>query len=103
MQCIRSSFACDMKLLLVITFDAHVPKWNLDNKPPQEYTRHRVKQTSFYGEYSWSIDLVIKLPDEGASENSGILLNFIGLQEKGMWPGKKALLEAENLDIAAIL
>ncbi|KAF5334245.1 hypothetical protein D9758_017096 [Tetrapyrgos nigripes] len=84
----------------VIAFDAHVLKWNLDENPPDEYTRHHVKETSFYGKDSWSIDLVIKLPQGGTTSEDaqGILVNFIGLQEKGMWPGKKALLEAENVD-----
>ncbi|KAK7456416.1 hypothetical protein VKT23_010664 [Stygiomarasmius scandens] len=78
----------------VIAFDAHVLKWNLDDNPPDEYTRHHVKEASFYGKDSWSLDLVIKLPEGSGSESDpGILVNFIGLQEQGMWPGKKSLLE----------
>ncbi|KAJ7639617.1 hypothetical protein DFH06DRAFT_1217545 [Mycena polygramma] len=72
----------------VIAFDAHVLKWNLDNNPPTEYARHHVKEASFYKADRWTIDLVVKLPEDG---NPGILFNFIGLQEKAMWPGKKAV------------
>jgi hypothetical protein len=73
----------------VIAFDAHVLKWNLDDNPPDEYVRHHVKEASFYGKDTWTIDLVIKLypgDEEGLSQ-----INFIGIQEKGMWPGKKAV------------
>ncbi|KAJ7227883.1 hypothetical protein B0H12DRAFT_1148341 [Mycena haematopus] len=72
----------------VIAFDAHVLKWNLDNNPPTEYARHYVKEASFYKADAWTLDLVVKLPEDG---NRGILFNFIGLQEKAMWPAKKAV------------
>ncbi|KAF7356117.1 Peptide hydrolase [Mycena venus] len=72
----------------VIAFDAHVLKWNLDNNPPTEYARHHVKEASFYKADTWTLDLVVKLPEDG---NRGILFNFIGLQEKAMWPGKMAV------------
>ncbi|KAF7370093.1 Peptide hydrolase [Mycena sanguinolenta] len=72
----------------VIAFDAHVLKWNLDNNPPAEHARHHVKEASFYKTDTWTLDLVVKLPEDG---NRGILFNFIGLQEKAMWPGKKAV------------
>ncbi|KAF8217155.1 hypothetical protein K438DRAFT_1798365 [Mycena galopus ATCC 62051] len=72
----------------VVAFDAHVLKWNLDDNPPTEYARHHVKEASFYKADTWTLDLIIKLPEDG---NRGILFNFIGLQEKAMWPGKKAV------------
>ncbi|KAJ7923479.1 hypothetical protein B0H13DRAFT_1979948 [Mycena leptocephala] len=72
----------------VIAFDAHVLKWNLDNNPPTEYARHHVKEASYYKQDTWTLDLVVKLPEDGSR---GILFNFIGLQEKAMWPGKKAV------------
>ncbi|GLB41442.1 putative peptide hydrolase [Lyophyllum shimeji] len=75
----------------VVAFDAHVLKWSLDNNPPDEYARHRVKEASFYGKDTWSIDLVVKL-DAGAGDG-GLVVNFMGLQEKGMWPAKKAVKE----------
>ena len=88
----------------VIAFDAHVLKWNLDDNPPDEYTRHHVKEASFYGSNTWSIDLVVKidpkstLPDDGA-----LLVNFIGLQEQGMWPGKAGLMTRGEPGIALTL
>jgi hypothetical protein len=73
----------------VIAFDAHVLKWNLDNNPPAEYARHHVKEASYYQSDMWTLDLVVQLPPGGGS--GGIGFNFIGLQEKAMWPGKKAV------------
>ncbi|KAJ6513503.1 hypothetical protein DFH09DRAFT_1197180 [Mycena vulgaris] len=72
----------------VIAFDAHVLKWNLDNNPPTEFARHHVKEASYYKADTWTLDLVVKLPPSG---EGGISFNFIGLQEKAMWPGKQAV------------
>ncbi|KAJ7197735.1 hypothetical protein GGX14DRAFT_470744 [Mycena pura] len=73
----------------VIAFDAHVLKWNLDDNPPAEHARHHVKEASFYGVDTWTLDLVVRLP--AGADTGGILFNFIGLQENAMWPGKKAV------------
>ncbi|KAG6901677.1 hypothetical protein C0995_009232 [Termitomyces sp. Mi166 len=72
----------------VVAFDAHVLKWNLDDNPPSEYARHRVKEASFYGKDTWTIDLVLKL--DAGNPDGKLLVNFVGLQEKAMWPGKKS-------------
>lgn len=106
----------------VIAFDAHVLEWNLDERPPDEYARHRVKEASFYGVDTWTLDMVIAVPSIPAVERKEsedradtlpdnhrdratrashaeteldkdqdkLLINFVGIQEKGMWPGKKA-------------
>ncbi|KDR80962.1 hypothetical protein GALMADRAFT_1358006, partial [Galerina marginata CBS 339.88] len=74
----------------VIAFDAHVLKWSLDNNPPDEHVRHHIKEASFYGTDTYSFDMVIKVPP-GTPEDGGILVNFAGLQEKGIWPAKKAV------------
>jgi hypothetical protein len=49
----------------VIAFDAHVLEWNLDDNPPKEYVRRRVKEASFYGKDTWNLDLVLKLDGDG--------------------------------------
>jgi hypothetical protein len=67
-----------------------VLKWNLDDNPPAERARHLIKEASFYGKDTWTVDLVVKL--DGQSPGN-LVVNFIGLQEKGMWPGKKAVKE----------
>ncbi|GBE89509.1 Putative endoplasmic reticulum metallopeptidase [Sparassis crispa] len=72
-----------------IVFDAHVLKWNLDDNPPDEYARHHIKEASFYGHDTWTVDLVIKLPP-GADAKAGLRVDFVGIHEKAMWPGKKA-------------
>ncbi|KAF8655951.1 hypothetical protein AX16_002858 [Volvariella volvacea WC 439] len=71
-----------------IAFDAHVLQWSLDDSPPQEHARHHIKEASFYGVDSYTIDLVI-----AASQNKEKLrVNFIGMEEQGMWPGKRSVL-----------
>jgi hypothetical protein len=67
----------------VVAFDAHVLRWTLDDAPPNEYTRHHIKEASFFGVDRWSVDLVL----EGTAP---LTINFIGIDEAGMWPAKKA-------------
>lgn len=67
----------------MIAFDAHVLQWTLDDAPPNEYTRHHIKEASFFGVDRWSVDLVL----EGTAP---LMINFIGIDEAAMWPGKKA-------------
>ncbi|OJT03270.1 hypothetical protein TRAPUB_6137 [Trametes pubescens] len=75
-----------------IAFDAHVLQWTLDNNPPDEFARHHIKEGSFYGYDTWTVDLVTKLrPDApGAPADGSVKVNFVGIHEKAMWPGKKA-------------
>jgi hypothetical protein len=84
--------------LIVIAFDAHVLAWNLDDNPPDEFVRHHIKEASFYGTNVYAVDLVIKIPVRAgaaavpSTDREGrLLVNFIGLQENGMWPGKKSV------------
>ena len=70
----------------VIAFDAHVLSWSLDDSPLTERARHHIKEASFYGEDTWSVDLVIDLENE--PNHDGIHVNFVGIQETAMWPGK---------------
>ncbi|KAF7968545.1 hypothetical protein HWV62_30167 [Athelia sp. TMB] len=79
---------------VVIAFDAHVVNWELDNNPPDEYTRHLVKEASFYGQDTFSIDMTVKLPTLSSPAGDGILVDYVGVAEKRMWPGKKAEKEA---------
>ncbi|KAH7891014.1 hypothetical protein F5I97DRAFT_2052216 [Phlebopus sp. FC_14] len=85
----------------VIAFDAHVLEWTLDNSPPDEFSRHHIKEASFYGTDTWTVTMIIKHPavnrdgkdDGGVAPTpapSGLKINFIGIQEKRMWPAKKA-------------
>ena len=71
---------------VVIAFDAHVLEWNLDDHPPEEFARHRIKEASFYSLDTWTVHLVIK----AHSVDDKLRVNYVGIQEKGMWPGKKA-------------
>jgi hypothetical protein len=71
------------KSFSVIAFDAHVLKWTLDDAPPNEYTRHHIKEASFFGVDRWSVDLVVQ-------GTAPLTINFIGIDEEAMWPGKKA-------------
>ncbi|KAG1845888.1 hypothetical protein DFJ58DRAFT_664100 [Suillus subalutaceus] len=79
----------------VIAFDAHVLEWTLDNSPPEEFARHHIKEASFYGTDVWTVDMMIKWPPPSnahprSSNVDGLRVNFIGIQEKRMWPAKKA-------------
>ena len=73
----------------MVAFDAHVLRWTLDDAPPNEYTRHHIKEASFFGVDRWSVDLVL----EGTAP---LAINFIGIDEAGMWPGKKAAASAAD-------
>jgi len=73
----------------VIAFDAYVLQWTLDDAPPNEYMRHHIKEASFFGVDRWSVDLVL----EGTAP---LMISFIGIDEEGMWPGKKAAAEARG-------
>ncbi|TFK48370.1 hypothetical protein OE88DRAFT_1684387 [Heliocybe sulcata] len=73
-----------------VGFDAHVVKWTLDENPPDEYARHHIKEASFYGVDEWSVDLVVKHD----ASSPGIKVDFVGIQEQAMWPGKKGEKEA---------
>lgn len=68
--------------------------WQLDNNPPDEYTRHLVKEASFYGQDTFSIDLTVKLPALASPGSDGIMVDYVGVAERRMWPGKKADKEA---------
>ena len=74
-------------LISVIAFDAHVLKWTLDDSPPDEYARHHIKEASFYGQDTWTVDLTIRIPK---TVKTPLKVDFIGIGEKRMWPGKKA-------------
>lgn len=74
----------------MIAFDAYVLRWSLDNNPPKEHVRHFIREGSFYGTDTWSVDLVIKSPPN-ATDDETLLVNFIGIAEKGIWPAKKAV------------
>ena len=74
----------------MIAFDAHVLQWTLDDSPPNEYTRHHIKEASFFGVDRWSVDLVL----EGTAP---LMINFIGIDEAAMWPAKRAAAEARGV------
>ncbi|KAI0684198.1 hypothetical protein BC835DRAFT_1523949 [Cytidiella melzeri] len=74
-----------------VAFDAHVLQWTLDDNPPDEFARHHIKEGSFYGHDVWTVDFVVKLPVDDTDEHGGkIRVDFVGIHEKAMWPGKKA-------------
>ncbi|KAF8806834.1 hypothetical protein BYT27DRAFT_7167035 [Phlegmacium glaucopus] len=75
----------------VIAFDAHVLNWTLDGNPPDEHARHHIREASFYGSDTYSFNMIVKLPPPSTSGSDGILVNYIGLQEKAIWPAKKSV------------
>ncbi len=79
-----------MKFAAVIAFDAHVLSWTLDDNPTKEHVRHFIREASFYGTDTWSIGIVIESPSN-ATDADSLLVNFVGIAEKGIWPAKKAV------------
>ncbi|KAI0262359.1 hypothetical protein BC834DRAFT_925273 [Gloeopeniophorella convolvens] len=67
----------------VIAFDAHVLQWTLDDAPPDEHTRHHIKEASFFGHDTWTVDLTVK-------GTAPLAINFVGVDEAAMWPAKQA-------------
>lgn len=72
-----------------VAFDANVLKWDLDENPPDEYARHHIKEGSFYGHDTWTVDLLVKLAPDAPADGK-IRIDFVGIHEKAMWPGKRA-------------
>ncbi|KAF8330069.1 uncharacterized protein EI90DRAFT_2923234, partial [Cantharellus anzutake] len=71
----------------VIAFDAHILSWNLNSTPPPDYARHHIKEASFYGVNKWQISFVLNVTSGGVHPPP-LPIQFQGIQEKGMWPGK---------------
>ncbi|CBQ69193.1 conserved hypothetical protein [Sporisorium reilianum SRZ2] len=46
----------------VVAFDAEILSWNLPSAPPQGHQRHHLKSVARHGIYTWSVDLVLRLP-----------------------------------------
>jgi hypothetical protein len=76
----------------VIAFDAHVLQWTLDDAPPDGYARHHIKEASFFGVDRWSVDLVL----QGPAATEPLTINFIGIDESGMWPAKNKTTRAQS-------
>ncbi|KAJ3727351.1 hypothetical protein DFJ43DRAFT_1133193 [Lentinula guzmanii] len=70
--------------LVIIAFDAHVLEWNLDDEPPNEHTRHHVKEASYY------------IPSPLSSPEAIQHASEAGKITEGMWPGKKSHLRREK-------
>ncbi|KIO27275.1 hypothetical protein M407DRAFT_73396 [Tulasnella calospora MUT 4182] len=71
-----------------IAFDAHVLEWSLSSPPLEGYQRYHFKEASFYGTTQWKLDLVLSVPPRHP-ERSKLRVDFMGIIEKGSWPGKK--------------
>jgi hypothetical protein len=66
-----------------------VLKWTLDDSPPNEFARHHIKEASFYGQDTWTVDVTLKLLPPSTSPGA-LKVDYIGIGEKRMWPAKKA-------------
>ena len=61
----------------------------MDDNPPDHFARHHVKEASFYDVSTYKRSLVIKLPESHDYSTPYLMrVNFIGIQENAMWPGK---------------
>ena len=85
----------------MLAFDAHILSWNIDDNPPNGYTRHHIKEASFHGVDSWTLELTIKtdatIPPhmvraaQPKVDAGALTLTLSGMVEGEMWPGKKYL------------
>ena len=66
----------------------------MDGNPPDEHVRHHIREASFYNTDEWSVDLVLKL--DADSDSDKLRVDFIGLEERGMWPAKQARVAVEE-------
>jgi hypothetical protein len=78
-----------------------VLKWSLDASPPDELARHHVKEASFHGVDSWTLNLTMKLPPGVSAADSdfsvepskapwALRIDHVGIREHAMWPAKAA-------------
>ncbi|UZJ56054.1 hypothetical protein CBS101457_005374 [Exobasidium rhododendri] len=99
----------------VIAFDAEILEWDLGMPPPVGFQRHHLKEVSRYGQDSWSVSMLLKLPvdatkstysptskkDSLIRESQGVpvrdpaklWIDYSGLIADGMWP------QAERLSV----
>lgn len=75
-------------LVQAIAFDAHILEWSLSGPPLEGYQRYHFKEASFYGTTQWKLDLVLSVSPRHP-ERSKLQIDFMGIIEKGTWPGKK--------------
>ena len=80
----------------VLAFDAEVLEWSLGAEPPSGMQRHHVKEASFYGVDEWQLELTVR-------GTAPIAFSFVGIAERGMWPGKKHEPEGAAMELWAKL
>ncbi|KZT56782.1 hypothetical protein CALCODRAFT_470601 [Calocera cornea HHB12733] len=66
----------------VLSFQASVLDWDLPDAPVEGFALHKIKEASFYMADQWSLRLTV-------NQTEPLLVNFIGIEEKSMWPGKR--------------
>jgi len=81
----------------VLAFDAHVLSWSVDDNPQGEFARHFIKAGSFYGVHSYNLSLEVQSGDNESIE-APLLINFIGIREDAMYPGKQVDAKESSLD-----
>ncbi|EJU00467.1 hypothetical protein DACRYDRAFT_16916 [Dacryopinax primogenitus] len=67
----------------VVSFQAEVLEWDLPDAPVEGHALHKIKEASFYMADQWSIRMTL-------NGTAPVLVNFVGIEERSMWPGKKA-------------
>ncbi|KAH7098555.1 hypothetical protein BKA62DRAFT_712707 [Auriculariales sp. MPI-PUGE-AT-0066] len=80
----------------VIAFDADILSWSQSAEPLKGMQRHHIKEGSFYGSSEWHFDLTVK----GLKP---LEVSFVGISERGMWPGKKHEAEGAAMELFAKL
>lgn len=91
---VEVNIACDHPGLIwtVISFDAEIIEWDLP-MPDSGMQRHHIKQVSTYGSTSHEMGMTIRVHNE-----SVMWIDFIGVEELGMYPAMKDNVKAMERD-----
>jgi hypothetical protein len=81
----------------VLAFDAQILSWSIDDNPPPRFSRHYIREGSFYGIHSYSLSLEIQIPDDHSTK-SPLPINFIGVREDAMYPAKRDDAKGSSMD-----
>lgn len=70
----RVTITLDRKNIIwsVMAFDAEILEWDLSIPPPIGWQRHHLKEVSRFGQDSWSVSMLLKLPKEAQGSSKSV-------------------------------
>lgn len=70
----------------VMSFDADIVSWDLP-MPDSGPQRHHIKQVATHGNHAHSLTLTLRTA--AAAAETEMWIDFVGIEEAGMWPAMK--------------